>query len=180
MLYGQAEATSPPDGVLLPSALINNLANAQPSAEGREQFYMKLDPRIHWSHNRSEQWYNLKMEEIKARGGRKANFGKAAQRMRQQRLEGERRDEEEKRAIEQGLPVPINKPPQPWSHHRHMDFGDVPEEELPAYVRKNPEWLQATAWMRQNREQTLHRNKEAATLRAAGLPWEHLFSRSGR
>ncbi|GKT60529.1 hypothetical protein ColTof3_07868 [Colletotrichum tofieldiae] len=179
MVYGQAEATSPPEGVLLPAALINSLATAQPSGEGREQFYMKLDPRIHWPHNRSEQWYNLKMEEIKARGGRKANFGKAAQRMRQQRLEGERRDEEEKRAIEQGLPVPITKPAQPWSHHRHMDFGDVPEEELPGYVRKNPEWLQATAWMRQNREQNLHRNKEAATLRAAGLPWEHLFSRGG-
>ncbi|CCF41704.1 hypothetical protein CH063_11906, partial [Colletotrichum higginsianum] len=73
------------------------------------------------------------MEEIKARGGRKANFGKAAQRMRQHRLEAERRTEKEMWAIEQGASVSTNKQPQPWSHHRHMDFGDVPQEELPAY-----------------------------------------------
>ncbi|GKT49008.1 uncharacterized protein ColSpa_09189 [Colletotrichum spaethianum] len=179
MIYGQAEATSPPEGVLLPSALIKKMTNVQSSGEARGQLYMKIDPRIHWPHNRSDQWYKRKMDEIKARGGRKANFGKAAQRMRQQRLEEERRDEQEKLAIEQGLPAPTSKPPQPWSHHRPMDFGDVPEEELPAYVRKNPEWLQATAWMRENREQSLLKNKEAAALRAAGLPWDHLFSRSG-
>ncbi|KAK2004204.1 hypothetical protein LX36DRAFT_564727 [Colletotrichum falcatum] len=180
MIYGQAEATTPPEGVFVPVAPGNMLANAQFSGEGRGQLYMKLDPRIHWPHNRSEHWYNAKMEEIKSRGGRKANFGKAAQRMRQQILEAERLDEEEKRAAEQGLSVSNSKPPQPWSHHRHMDFGDVPEEELPTYVRKNPEWLQATAWMRENRVKNLLRNKEAAALRAAGLPCEHLFPRSGR
>ncbi|KAK1569518.1 uncharacterized protein LY79DRAFT_528550 [Colletotrichum navitas] len=180
MIYGQAEATSPPEGVFVPVAPSNMLTNARFSGEGREQLYMRLDPRIHWPHNRSDHWYRAKMEEIKSRGGRKANFGRAAQRMRQQRLEAERLDKEEKRAAEQGLPVPHNKPPQPWSHHRPMDFGDVPEEELPAYVRKNPEWLQATAWMRENREKNLHRNKEAAALRAACQPCEHLFPRSGR
>ncbi|KAK2045989.1 hypothetical protein LZ31DRAFT_463427 [Colletotrichum somersetense] len=180
MIYGQAEAISPPGGVFVPVAPSNMLTNAQSSGEGREQLYMKLDPRIHWTHNRSDYWYNAKMEEIKSRGGRKANFGRAAQRMRQQRLEAERLHEEEKRAAEQGLPLLNNRPPRPWSHHRHMDFGDVPEEELPAYVRKNPEWLQATAWMRENREKNLHRNKEAAALRAADLPCEHLFPRSGR
>ncbi|KAK1980261.1 hypothetical protein LZ30DRAFT_750848 [Colletotrichum cereale] len=180
MIYGQAEATSPPEGVFVPVAPSNRVANTQSSREGREQLYMKVDPRIHWPHNRSDRWYNAKMAEIKSRGGRKANFGRAAQRMRQQRLEAERRDEEEKRAADQGLPDLNNKPLQPWSHHRHMDFGDVPEEELPAYVRKNPEWLQATAWMRENRKQNLRRNKEAGALRAAGLPYEHLFPRSGR
>ncbi|KAK2019202.1 hypothetical protein LZ32DRAFT_653346 [Colletotrichum eremochloae] len=180
MIYGQAEATSPPGGVFVPAAPSNVMANAQFSKGGCERLYMKLDPRIHWPHNRSDHWYNAKMEEIKSRGGRKANFGKAAKRMRQQRLEAERLEEEEKRAAEQDLPVLNNKPPQPWSHHRHMDFGDVPEEELPAYVRKNPEWLQATAWMRENRAQNLRRNKEAAALRGAGLPFEHLFPRSRR
>ncbi|EFQ35066.1 uncharacterized protein GLRG_10210 [Colletotrichum graminicola M1.001] len=180
MIYGQAEATSPPEGVFVPVAPSNMLTNVQFSGESREQLYMRLDPRIHWPHNRSDHWYRAKMEEIKSRGGRKANFGRAAQRMRQQRLETERLDKEEKRAAEQGLPVLHNKPPQPWSHHRPMDFGDVPEEELPAYVRKNPEWLQATAWMRENREKNLHRNKEAAALRAACLPCDHLFPRSGR
>ncbi|KDN68636.1 hypothetical protein CSUB01_03095 [Colletotrichum sublineola] len=180
MIYGQAEATSPPGGVFVPAAPSNVMTNAQFSKGGSERLYMKLDPRIHWPHNRSDHWYNAKMEEIKSRGGRKANFGKAAKRMRQQRLEAERLEEEEKRASEQDLPVLNNKPPQPWSHHRHMDFGDVPEEELPAYVRKNPEWLQATAWMRENRAQNLRRNKEAAALRGAGLPFEHLFPRSRR
>lgn len=180
MVYGQANAASPPEGVVVPTAPINGSTNTPSSGENPEQLYMNFDPRIHWPHNRSNEWYKLKMEEIKARGGRKANFGKAAQRMRQQRLEAERRAEKEMWAIEQGASVSTNKQPQPWSHHRHMDFGDVPQEDLPAYVRKNPEWMHATAWMRENREQNLRRNREAAALRAAGLPWEHLFPRSGR
>ncbi|KAJ0167715.1 hypothetical protein CTA2_797 [Colletotrichum tanaceti] len=180
MVYGQADAASPPEGVVVPTAPINGSTKTPSLGKNPEQLYMKFDPRIHWPHNRSNEWYKLKMEEIRARGGRKANFGKAAQRMRQQRLEAERRAEEETWAIEQGASVSINKQPQPWSHHRHMDFGDVSQQELPAYVRKNPEWMHATAWMRENREQNLRRNTEAAALRAAGLPWEHLFPQSGR
>ncbi|KAK1715964.1 hypothetical protein BDP67DRAFT_360390, partial [Colletotrichum lupini] len=129
------------------------------------RFHMKLDPRIHWPHNRSDQWYKSKMEEIKARGGRKANFGKAAKRMRQQRLAEERQEEEDNLASARGEP-------RPWSHHRHMDFGDVPEEELPIYVRRNEEWVRGAAWMRKIHEESQRRDAR----RAAELFKEHLAS----
>ncbi|WYZ41710.1 hypothetical protein EsH8_V_000605 [Colletotrichum jinshuiense] len=177
-VYGQVGAFKPPPAVFELAA--PNYHSTTASDGGREQLYMKLDPRIHWPHNRSEQWYKLKMDEIKARGGRKANFGQAALRMRQRRLMEERRAKEEEAAAQQGAPVPPSNSPQPWSHHRYMDFGDVPEQELPTYVRKNPEWVRAAAWMRENREQNLQRNAEAAVLRAAGQPWEHLFSQPSR
>ncbi|KAK1657774.1 hypothetical protein BDP55DRAFT_510518, partial [Colletotrichum godetiae] len=78
------------------------------------------------------------MEEIKARGGRKTNFGKAAHRMRVQRIATERREAEDAltRAPAEGqdrIPLVRSKPPEPWSHHRPMDFGDVPVHELPRY-----------------------------------------------
>lgn len=182
MLYGQPEAARPPPGVFVPTAPAYH-QSASAVAENRQPFYMRLDPRIHWSHDRSEQWYERKMEEIKARAGRKANFGKAAQRMRQQRIAEEKRAaaeaEEAAAAAKQGreLPPPDN-PCKPWSHHRHMDFGDVPEDELPSYVCKNEAWLRATAWMRENREKNLQKNKEAATLQAANESWGHLFPKS--
>lgn len=48
--------------------------------------YAPLDPRTHRMRPHSEAWYEQKEVEIRARGGRKANFGKAAQRMKLQRL----------------------------------------------------------------------------------------------
>lgn len=52
--------------------------------------YAALDPRSHRMRPHSEAWYQRKEEEIRARGGRKTNFGKAAHRMRLERLNGDR------------------------------------------------------------------------------------------
>ncbi|OHE99093.1 hypothetical protein CORC01_05586 [Colletotrichum orchidophilum] len=179
MIYGQTDASRPPIGVFALAAPIANSKRASSSSGDDGRFHMKLDPRIHWPHHRSSQWYNSKMEEIKARGGRKANFGKAAKRMRQQRLAEERQEVEERLAVSQGEPWRLNKSPQPWSHHRPMDFGDVPEEELPVYVRKNEEWMRAVAWMRKMREESIQRDGEAAARHAAGGFTQHL-SLNGR
>ncbi|EXF78133.1 hypothetical protein CFIO01_04478 [Colletotrichum fioriniae PJ7] len=165
MIYSQPDATRPPLGVYTLAAPIETSKGASTSCADDGRFHMKLDPRIHWPHNRSDQWYRSKMEEIKARGGRKANFGKAAQRMRQQRLAEERQEEEDKLGVARGEP-------RPWSHHRHMDFGDVPEEELPIYVRRNEEWVRGAAWMRKMHEESRRRDAR----RAAELFKEHLAS----
>ncbi|KAI1451398.1 hypothetical protein F4805DRAFT_463824 [Annulohypoxylon moriforme] len=42
--------------------------------------YAHIDPRIHWSHPRSDTWYDKKRREIHERGNRKDNFGRAAAR----------------------------------------------------------------------------------------------------
>ncbi|KAK1543278.1 hypothetical protein CPAR01_03911 [Colletotrichum paranaense] len=165
MIYSQPGATRPPLGVYTLAATIETSKGASTPGADDGRFHMKLDPRIHWPHNRSDQWYKSKMEEIKARGGRKANFGKAAKRMRQQRLAEERQEEEDNLASARGEP-------RPWSHHRHMDFGDVPEEELPIYVRRNEEWVRGAAWMRKIHEESQRRDAR----RAAELFKEHLAS----
>ena len=78
LVYGQEGSSQPPPGVRV-------TASHEP-AKRRNVFYGQIDPRTHWTRPRSDQWYEKKEEEIKARGGRKANFGKAAQRMKEQRL----------------------------------------------------------------------------------------------
>lgn len=77
-VYGQEGSAQPPPGV-------RATADYEPAKRGNV-FYGHVDPRIHWTRPRTGEWYEKKEEEIQARGGRKANFGKAAQRMREQRL----------------------------------------------------------------------------------------------
>lgn len=48
-----------------------------------------MDPRVHWTRPRSTEWHANKQAEIKARGGRKANVGMAAQRLVRQRQQAE-------------------------------------------------------------------------------------------
>lgn len=60
--------------------------------------YAPIDPRSHWTRPHSEAWYQKKEEEIRARGGRKANFGKATQRMKAQR------SKQDSETFEAGLP----------------------------------------------------------------------------
>lgn len=90
-IYGQEGSSQPPPGVV---------ATAKREPSKRENvFYGHIDPRTHWTRPRSDEWYQKKEEEIQARGGRKANFGKAVQRMREQRLK-ETPDEWEERLPE--------------------------------------------------------------------------------
>lgn len=79
-IYGQAASSTPPPGLVI---------GRRPAPElllQEKGFFVRLDPRNHRTRPHSDEWYRKKEEEIKARGGRKANFGKAAQRMREQRL----------------------------------------------------------------------------------------------
>ncbi|KAK1503857.1 uncharacterized protein CCOS01_16932 [Colletotrichum costaricense] len=175
MIYGQPDALPPPHGVFVGTGPASVGAAGAVKKTYRPS-YMRVDPRIHWSHNRSDKWFEQRMKEIKARGGRKTNFGKAAHRMRVQRIATEGREAEDAlmRAPTKGqdrIPLLRSKPPEPWSHHRSMDFGDVPAHELPRYVQENESWMRAAKWMRESREVYL----QAAKLEADHEPWEHLF-----
>lgn len=78
-VYGQPGSSQPPPGV--------ERRREQPEPKSQQEvFYAHIDPRTHRSRPHSEAWYQKKEEEIKARGGRKANFGKAVQRMKEERL----------------------------------------------------------------------------------------------
>ncbi|KAF4772691.1 hypothetical protein HER10_EVM0000974 [Colletotrichum scovillei] len=90
MIYGQPDALPPPHGIFIDTGPAS-MGAAEAVKKTCRPLYMKIDPRIHWSHNRSDKWYKQIMEEIKARGGRETNFGKAAHRMRVQRIATERR-----------------------------------------------------------------------------------------
>ncbi|KAI1499891.1 hypothetical protein F5X99DRAFT_262178 [Biscogniauxia marginata] len=55
---------------------------AQPSRPTRPATsFAYINPRIYWTHAHSKQWHRDKKDEIAARGTRKKNFGKAAERM---------------------------------------------------------------------------------------------------
>lgn len=47
-----------------------------------EPLFLHIDPRVHWPQRHSQEWFEAKQKEIRARGNRKANFGKAARSMR--------------------------------------------------------------------------------------------------
>ena len=79
LIYNQEGAAEPPPGVIIPEA--------QPRPVKDPRFFAHIDPRIHWCRPHSKEWHEKKQAEIKERGGRKANFGKAAERLKKQRLE---------------------------------------------------------------------------------------------
>jgi hypothetical protein len=168
LIYGQDGASQPPAGVSLPeTAMPSPVASSE-----SHRLYLAIDPRIHWAHNKTEAWYNRKIEEIKARGGRKRWFGKTTERIRYMN----RKEQENHLAYSQALSAgnPAYKEPKPWTFNRPIDFGDVPEIKLPSYVKDNPSWVRACAWMRQCREMSTIRHRQIERLRAAGLPWDNL------
>lgn len=78
-VYGQQGSSEPPPGV--------ERRHEPPEPKQQDNvFYAHIDPRIHRGRPHSSEWYQQKEAEIKARGGRKANLGKAVQRMKEQRL----------------------------------------------------------------------------------------------
>ncbi|KAK1837464.1 hypothetical protein CCHR01_19914 [Colletotrichum chrysophilum] len=170
MIYSQPDALPPPHGILI-NASPTSVSAARAAKKTCRPFHLRLDPRIHWSHDHSDECFEQKMEEIKARGGRKANFGKATRRMKVRRIAAEQREAEEaaERVPAEGqnrAQLARSKPPEPWSHHRSMDFGDVPPHELPSYVQKNASWMRATEWMRKSRDICM----QAAKLEAEHKP----------
>ncbi|KAK2615221.1 hypothetical protein N8I77_001990 [Diaporthe amygdali] len=129
-IYGQEGSSQPPPGVAAP---------VEQEPRKREYvFYGHIDPRTHWTRPHSDAWYERKDEEIKARGGRKANLGKAAQRMKEQRLK-ESPDE-----WEESLPERVRND-EAWlsamRYHHSRNYGARPNEtpqasEQPSPVRK--------------------------------------------
>ncbi|KAM0276214.1 hypothetical protein ACHAQH_006978 [Verticillium albo-atrum] len=107
------------------------------------------------------------MAEIKGRGGKKANFGRAAQRRRDLRLQAEARTRVEEAAIAGGR-APPRQLPEPWTYSRPVDFGDIPESELPDHVKANPSWVRACRWMRSNRAEVVLKAREKMRLKAVG------------
>ena len=78
-VYSQEGAALPPEGVVLGR-------RPDDTPDQTSTLFAHVDPRIHWNLPRPQEWYEAKQAEIKKRGGRKANFGKAAQRMARARV----------------------------------------------------------------------------------------------
>ncbi|KAK3899854.1 hypothetical protein C8A05DRAFT_17779 [Staphylotrichum tortipilum] len=96
LIYAQSGAASPPSGTSLPAlpALAAKRATIEAPTklvdededddEPNEPLYLPIDPRIHWPQSHSETWHATKQDEIRKRGGRKANFGRAAKSLQRQ------------------------------------------------------------------------------------------------
>ncbi|ODA81419.1 hypothetical protein RJ55_04384 [Drechmeria coniospora] len=116
-------------------------------SSSEDRMYAHANPFIHLTHNRSEEWYEAKSQEIRSRGRRKDWFGKVVERQRW--LHKKRQSASCKGDYS------LRLEPQPWTFNRPLDFGDVPQSELPDMVQQNPAWLEACAWFREN-EQIRH------------------------
>ncbi|KAK3307993.1 uncharacterized protein B0T15DRAFT_523181 [Chaetomium strumarium] len=90
LVYSQPGASTPPPGVELAT-----IGPAEPPKSNHvkkdsikdEPLYLDIDPRIHWPQRHSAAWHAAKQREIRARGNKKANFGRAAESLRRQRQE---------------------------------------------------------------------------------------------
>lgn len=143
-IYRQDEARSPPPGVSLDQE-DTGLFSAKYSP-----VYLHVNPRIHGTHFRTEEWYQKKAEEIRQRGGRKRWFGKPKQRrkwLREYKAEAERDLAQKEKLIS----VPLPRDPEPWGHQRPADFASMREEDLPSDVKENPAWLRICARMREDK-----------------------------
>ncbi|KAL7915268.1 hypothetical protein GGI35DRAFT_474951 [Trichoderma velutinum] len=154
MIYRQS-MLRPPAGVSVQALPRPKTPVQQSSIEDQRQ-YLAINPAIHFSYNRSEEWYKEKALAIQARRGRKAWFGKVIERRRW--LRAKEKAEDERNAATQ---KPTRIDPQPWSYDRIIDFGDVPEEELPEDVLQNPAWVKACAWHRENQVKRVLRDRAA-------------------
>ncbi|KAK0754663.1 hypothetical protein B0T18DRAFT_42385 [Schizothecium vesticola] len=90
LIYAQEGALKPPSEVCLVTSPATSSTEAKSNDSDHppqdEPLYLDIDPRIHWPQPHTESWLAKRQAEIEARGGRKANFGQAAQRLRQQRI----------------------------------------------------------------------------------------------
>ena len=84
LVYAQEGARSPPPGLILPT-LSTTRSHRQRSDE---PLYLDIDPRVHYPQRHSKDWHAAKQAEIKARGSKKANFGRALDSFRRQRRSG--------------------------------------------------------------------------------------------
>ncbi|QUC16120.1 uncharacterized protein UV8b_00361 [Ustilaginoidea virens] len=155
-IYQQPGAAPPPSGVL--NSVVTSKAPRWPS--GGQVRFIHANPAVHRMHVRSEAWFAKKSAEIRARGGRKFWLGKVSQRLRW--LQSERLKLQARRAeakAQGGLPE--RPDPQPQTYSVPLDFGDVPEGDLPEEVRKNPAWRKACEYFRENHRLRRIRQRES-------------------
>jgi hypothetical protein len=175
IIYGQQGAAQPPRGRWPVEQTSIPRKNHDPPTDPLQQaascLYIHMDPRVHWTHNRSEEWHRAKRDEMAYRGTRKDSVGKAAARMGAKRL---RRD-----LMRRAMPsYEAANGAESRDSGRHIDFGDVPEADLPDMVKANPEWLKAAAWMRECRQASVERQRDADKRRNPALSWDaHLSAR---
>lgn len=151
MIYSQSQQT-PPRGVVLPrQARLRNITPRITPLD--DMIYVAANPAIHKPVQRSEKWQREKTREIRARPNRKRWFGKLAERtrwLRDKRVE----DETKRRPQTRGsVGRTLRRDPEPASYNRVMDYGDVPEHQLPRDVQQHSSWLKACEWFRANREE---------------------------
>ncbi|KAG5925274.1 hypothetical protein E4U61_000051 [Claviceps capensis] len=163
-IYGQPGAARPPSGVEIP----RRQSRPNKSRPEEKRLYIYANPAIHLMHRKSADWYERKVSEIECRPGRKYWFGDVSGRLRwlqacaeerEQERERERKAREGPRRGKGKVVLPQRRDAQPWVCSRALDFGDVPEHELPDYVQQNPAWLKACEFFRQaqeRREAALH------------------------
>ncbi|KAF7550168.1 hypothetical protein G7046_g8105 [Stylonectria norvegica] len=155
IIYQQSEM-SPPDGVFIMPRIPEKPTTS--SKDGR--LFLPVNPAIHYTHNRSEQWHRRKAREIAARGGRKKWFGKVLERQRMLRRRKAMEERRRRKQRHEGA-VPMRRDPQPRTYNRVQDFGDVPEKELPDDVASNPAWVKACAWFREARVETIQYQRDS-------------------
>ncbi|KAG5984669.1 hypothetical protein E4U55_003749 [Claviceps digitariae] len=151
-IYGQPGAAQPPAEVKIRRPTPYKVENHQDD----QRRYIHADPAIHLTHNRSDTWHARKALEIERRGGRKFWFGNVSGRLRWLRANKEvlPPQESDSRQDVNGINerLPRRRDAKSNAATRALDFGDVPEEDLPDYVQQNPAWLKACEFFRQTNE----------------------------
>lgn len=146
-IYQQSGAAPPPAGVMVTRRTADDHAT---QGVQQQRGFVHANPAIHLMHNRPKSWFLRKNAEIRARGNRKRWFGRVGARLRFIRFWKRKEESKRKDALRRGqLPEQID--PQPRTFSRPLDFGLVPESELPEEVLQNSGWKKACAFFRENR-----------------------------
>ncbi|EWZ37134.1 uncharacterized protein FOBCDRAFT_34479 [Fusarium oxysporum Fo47] len=153
LIYRQS-SLQPPPYVTVSSRIVKY----NPVFGDQKPLYLPVNPAIHHMHKRSRSWYRKKCDEIRRRPKRKEWFGKVVERQRWLQALEMKQQEKIKQAQQDGTTPPY-RPPKPRGVKRILDFGDLPEEELPEYVRSNPAWLKACAWFRECEDKATARQR---------------------
>lgn len=164
-IYSQSDM-APPRGVALPSTEVPPRDEAPDDTA-----YVAANPAIHRNITRSEQWWKDKAREIRHRPKRKKWFGKAVERLKwlhKKELQEEMRRRPQTRGSAGRSP---RRDPQPTGYKRVIDYGDIPEHQLPLDVLNNPAWVKACEWMRATREEDLRMRR--AVEYSTRMTWEH-------
>ncbi|CAG9949500.1 unnamed protein product [Clonostachys rosea f. rosea IK726] len=147
LLYAQPGALLPPKG----GRAFRHGMKGSNRSQLEDRLYLHRDPAIQGMHERSEEWYRKKLA-LRPPGARKKWLGRVGERQRWLKSQQDKIS----RPSDNGLRErgPKRKDPEPWTHQRSLDFGDIPEDDLPSYVKENPAWLKFCGRLRNARTRT--------------------------